>query len=66
MEPGPPKLLLRINQDAVMHHHDQVILFITGDIGHERLARFGQGIRPPAKGVLLEHLPAIGGHKLVM
>ena len=66
MESGASESFLRINQDAVMHHHDQVVFFIAGDIGHERFARFGQGVRAPAEGVLLEHLPAIGGHELVM
>ena len=49
-----------------MHHNDQIVLFVAGDIGHERLARFGQGVGASAEGVLLEHLPAIGRDELVM
>ena len=58
--------LLRINQNPVMHDHDEIVFLVAGHIGHERLARFGHGVVGSAKRVLLKNLPAVAGHELVV
>src|SRR6185437_2223778 len=51
--------LLRINQDAVMHQHNEVILSIASHIRHRRFARLGQIAPAIAERALFKNLPAI-------
>ena len=49
-----------------MDDHDQIILAITGDISHDGFSRFGKLARATAKTFLLEHLPSVRRHELVL
>ena len=62
---GSTQLFLRINQNPVMHEHDQVVLPVAGHVGHEGFAGFRHRVHA-AEGVRLEDLPAFAGHELVV
>ena len=34
-----PPSFLRINQNPVVHHYDQIVFLVAGDFRHERLTR---------------------------
>src|SRR5207245_852285 len=51
--------LLRIDKDAVVYEHDEVVLSVAGHICDSSFAGFGQITTAAPEGALLENLPAI-------
>src|SRR2546430_14153090 len=60
------KSLLRIDEDAVVDHHSQIVFAIAGEIGDDSFTRFGQIAAATAKSALLKYLPAIGRNQFVI
>ena len=56
--------LLGIDQDAVVDEDDEIVLAVTGHVGHGGFVRLRE-ISAAAEGAFLEDLPAVGRHQLV-
>src|SRR6266542_2370971 len=57
---------LRINQNPIMHQHNQIILPVSRHVRHRRLARLGQIASSAAKCSLFKNLPPICRNQFVL